>query len=142
VLPAAGPADVPSDPDFASTERESLPLPPPALTPTPAPIVPAAPAQPDPSGGQIAAVPPSSVLPPDLAVTPLRTLSDADRAGLPPLRLSMHVFNDEPQRRFVLIDGRRHAEGAQVSSDVVLREIRRDGAVLEIRGRRVLIERP
>jgi general secretion pathway protein B len=132
-LPAAGPGDLPADPDFASTERESLPLPPP---------VSALPAPPPPPAAT-APLPETAPAPIEAeGATPWRTLSEAERAGLPPLRLNMHVFNDEPARRFVIIDGRRLAEGEQIAADVVLTEIRRDGAMLVVRGRRISIERP
>jgi general secretion pathway protein B len=132
-LPTAGPGDLPADPDFASTERESLPLPPPAS---------ALPAPPPPPAAT-APLPETAPAPVEAeGATPWRTLSEAERAGLPPLRLNMHVFNDEPTRRFVIIDGRRLAEGEQIAADVLLTEIRRDGAVLEVRGRRISIERP
>ncbi|MFA5684138.1 MAG: general secretion pathway protein GspB [Lysobacteraceae bacterium] len=135
--PATPPPAVhyPQDPDFASTERESLPVMPPGIslpaTPSPLPSVPApAPA-------------PAPVEASDLPWLPrLHHLDAAEREGLPPLKMSMHVFNEEPQRRFAMIDGQRHVEGARLAEGVILREIRRDGVVLELRGRQVLIERP
>jgi len=154
-LPAAGPADFPSDPDFESTERESLPLPAPVSAPpsvpsapfTAAPVTAAAtttvPTPVAPSEPELPPVPPMATAPPDVpATTQLSALSEAERAGLPPLRLSMHVFNAEPSRRFVMIDGKRHAEGEPLAAEVKLVEIRREGAVVDIRGRLVLIERP
>ncbi len=149
-LPAPGPADFPSDPDFESTERESLPVPAPAsaappitavpITAVPPPAVPtlAVPAE----AVAPATAPIANAVPAGPATTPLSALTEAERTGLPPLRLSMHVFNAEPSRRFVMIDGRRRAEGDALAADVKLAEIRREGAVVDIRGRLVLIERP
>lgn len=152
-LPVAGPADLPNDPDFASTERESLPMPAPTSPPTlSAPpvasennplrdaVVPTAP--PDASTTATAADAVAPPRPAEERVPSLRSLSEAERGGLPPLRLNMHVFNEVAERRFVLIDGRRLAEGDQIVEGVTLQSIRRDGALVEIRGRRVLIERP
>lgn len=145
-MPAAGPADLPSDPAFRSTERESLPLPPPvsappvttaaagSVQPAPAPAR-MAPAATD--GGAVASAPAAEEWLP-----PLRSLTEAERGGLPPLRMSMHVFNDDPARRFVLIDGRRWTEGEQLADGVRIERIRRDGAELDLRGRRILLERP
>jgi len=140
-LPAAGPSDFPSDPDFESTERESLPLPAPASAPAATVVEPVDPAVPAevPVSAALPATPPAAEGP---AATPFRTLTESERAGLPPLRLSMHVFNAEPSRRFVMIDGRRRAEGDTLAAEVKLAEIRREGAIVDIRGRLVLIERP
>ncbi len=152
-VPTASPADLPSDPEFESTERESVALPsvpaalPNSQQPQTVPSVPAA-VEPQPDEAIVGAPAEAAPAPPPSSpedgppATPLRMLSAAERADLPPLRLSMHVFTDEPMRRFVMIDGRRLTEGEQVASNVTLTEIRRDGAVLEIRGNRVLIERP
>ena len=72
----------------------------------------------------------------------LADLSAAERNALPPLKITMHVFADDPAQRFVILDGRRHAEGATPVDGVVIREIRRDGLVLSLRGRDVLLPRP
>lgn len=159
-LPSAGPADFPSDPDFQSTERESLPLPapvsaPPPITAAPAPAAPrtaapvidaaptAAPTRMTPSETDLATTAPTTTVLLEVpAATPLSALSQTERAGLPPLRLSMHVFNAEPSRRFVMIDGHRRIEGDTLAEQITLTEIRREGALVDIRGRRVLIERP
>ncbi|HEY9143094.1 MAG TPA: general secretion pathway protein GspB, partial [Arenimonas sp.] len=72
----------------------------------------------------------------------LADLPAAERNALPPLKITMHVFADDPAQRFVILDGRRHAEGATPVDGVVIREIRRDGLVLSLRGRDVLLPRP
>ena len=53
----------------------------------------------------------------------------------------MHVYSDEPARRFAIIDGQRVAEGARLGPGVVA-QIRRDGVVIDIDGRRVLLPKP
>ena len=63
-------------------------------------------------------------------------------AALPTLKLSMHVYSDDPARRFVIVDGKRLVEGAAVADGVIVDAIRRDGAVLATGGRRVLLSRP
>lgn len=76
---------------------------------------------------------------------PLPRLADlgaGERAALPPLKLTMHVFADDAPARFVILDGRRLGEGAMVAEGIVLREIRRDGIVLEASGRVLLVPRP
>lgn len=102
---------------------------------TSAPPAPAAPPAPVPA--ETAAALPVEPLLPRLADLPA-----AERATLPPLKLSMHVFADEPAQRFVILDGRRQGEGASPAAGVVIEEIRRDGVVLSANGRRLLLPRP
>ena len=64
---------------------------------------------------------------------------DADtRNALPPLRLSMHLWNEDPGRRFVIIDGQRLVEGDRVGEAAVVR-IERDGVLLEWNGRGIRV---
>lgn len=72
----------------------------------------------------------------------LADIPAGERGGLPPLKLSMHVYSDDPVRRFVIVDGQRLTEGAAPAPGVVVEAIRRDGAVLSLNGRRVLLGRP
>jgi general secretion pathway protein B len=74
-------------------------------------------------------------------VPPVAVLDPSTRGSLPPLKLSMHVYNPDPARRFAIIDGQRVTEGAQLGAAIVL-EIRRDGVVMDVSGRRVLLPRP
>lgn len=93
------------------------------------------PAQPPPNTDRGAVIPPAEALP------SLATLSVAERAALPPLKLSVHVWNSDPTQRFAIVDGQRIVEGAALGSAVVA-EIRRDGIVLDVNGQRVLLPRP
>lgn len=63
------------------------------------------------------------------------------RKALPALRLSMHVFAGDPAQRFVVLNDSRLAEGDKTADDVTLREVRRDGAVLEFQGQRFFFPR-
>jgi len=74
-------------------------------------------------------------------VPPMAVLDPTTRESLPPMKLSMHVYNPDPKLRFAIIDGQRVGEGAQLGSAIVL-EIRRDGVLLDVGGRRVLLPRP
>ncbi|HET6603347.1 MAG TPA: general secretion pathway protein GspB [Xanthomonadaceae bacterium] len=85
---------------------------------------------------------PAADVPPIEALPTLRELAAAERAALPPLSITMHVYAQVPARRFVLIDGRRRSEGDRLAEGLVLEQIRRDGAVLNLRGRRFLLPRP
>lgn len=84
-----------------------------------------------------AATPP---LPPPANDQPiaLADLDPATRNQLPPLKLSMHLWNDTPSGRFVILDGQRLKEG-DVLGEVVVERITRDGAVLVWRGGRLKI---
>ena len=85
---------------------------------------------------------------PDLAVDdelplqPLSTLSANERSTLPPLKVSMHVYAQSPAQRFMIIDGQRVGEGARIADGVTLVRIRRDGAEIDVRGRRMLLPNP
>jgi general secretion pathway protein B len=72
----------------------------------------------------------------------LAALPASERAALPPLKLSMHVFADDPAKRFVILDGQRLGQGSSPAAGVVLEEIRRDGLVLSVNGQRLLLARP
>lgn len=142
-------APLPQDPDFAGTERESVPVPASAIPlPPPAP-----PAQPDatpsrpPRAPPVA--PPAQQPPAPVASTPapeplqhLSTLPASQREGLPPLRLSMHVYDPDPAARFVLIDGKRYRQGDAIAEGVVVDAIRPDGVAIARGGQRFLISRP
>jgi general secretion pathway protein B len=83
-------------------------------------------------------VPPASA---SDALPTLATLAPAERQALPPLKVSMFVWSPEPVRRFAIVDGNRVGEGALLAGGTVV-EIRPDGVVLELQGRRVLLARP
>lgn len=79
--------------------------------------------------------------PPLESLPTLATLDQAERTGLPPLKLSMHVWSEAPNARLAIIDGQRVMEGSAIGESIVV-EIRRDGVVLELHGRRYLLPRP
>jgi general secretion pathway protein B len=65
----------------------------------------------------------------------------AIRQSLPPLKLSMHVWNADPARRFVILGETRATEGENAADDLRIVEIRRDGVVLDFRGTLFLLPR-
>ena len=69
-------------------------------------------------------------------------LSAAERQALPALKVSMHVYAEQPGDRFMIVDGARVGEGARIGDRIVLVRIRRDGGVLDIGGRRLLLPKP
>lgn len=79
--------------------------------------------------------------PADRDIVALGALSPEQRKGLPPLRLSMHLWNADPARRIAVLDGRRAAVGDRLGEATVA-EIRRDGVLLQWQGMRVLVPLP
>lgn len=58
------------------------------------------------------------------------------RKALPPLRLTMHVWNADPTRRVVILDGTRLVEGDRIG-EARIAEIAADGVLLDWNGRRL-----
>jgi len=109
-------------------EREA-PKPPPAPQaaipdPTPEPASPPTP---------VASIPPSPAPSAD-SETAVNALPAELRKALPPLQLSMHMWDADPARRFVIIDGERHVEGDSVGP-MRIRRIDADGVLFDWQGR-------
>ncbi|WP_273457608.1 general secretion pathway protein GspB [Nevskia ramosa] len=92
----------------ASTARQTAPV--------PAPAQPASPA----------------------SVRRLKDMPPAYRADFPPIAIDVHVYNDNPQRRFVLINGRRYREGDALSEGPRIAQIVPEGIVFDWRNEQVL----
>lgn len=113
----------------APVERQ----PPPKPQPT---AVVAAPAPPPPATA--ATVEPASVAAPPPATadteTSINALPADLRKALPPLQLSMHMFDPDPEKRFVILDGERYSEGDSVGP-MRIRRIDADGVLFDWQGR-------
>ncbi|HVR82240.1 MAG TPA: general secretion pathway protein GspB [Luteimonas sp.] len=120
--PTSTPEVVPPDVIPPDVTRQSV-----AATPQPAPIT----ATPAP-----AAVATTPVAATDSDILQLSDLSAAERKTLPPLKLSMHLWNDDPALRFVILDGTRLVEGDRIG-DAVVAAITSDGVLLDWNGRRL-----
>lgn len=68
----------------------------------------------------------------------LSELGAEERQRLPTLKLSMHMWNDAPGQRFVILDGQRLGEGDRIG-EAVVEQITRDGAILDWNGRRLRV---
>ena len=73
--------------------------------------------------------------------TRLSALPPERRRALPPLRLSLHLWNEDPARRVAIVDGRRVAVGDR-AGDARVAEIRRDGVLLDWQGETLLVPLP
>ncbi|MFN7136167.1 MAG: general secretion pathway protein GspB, partial [Thermomonas sp.] len=122
----------------AETPRLATPLPQVVARPAPAATPPAAPstaAHPSPPSPAPAALPPLAPAPaPD-------AIPDIASTGLPPVKLSMHMWDADPARRFVILDGQRMGEGDR-SSGLSVVAIDRKGVVIERDGQRARIPLP
>jgi general secretion pathway protein B len=107
------------------------PLPPPAAAPT---MAMAAPAPNIASAPRPLPPPPAAASSSAGVVLTLADLAPADRKALPPLKLSMHMWNDDASQRFVILDGTRLGEGDRIG-DAVVTSITRDGVLLDWNGR-------
>lgn len=65
----------------------------------------------------------------------------ATRQALPPMKVTMQVYHQDPKLRFAMIDGKRVNEHGVVGNDLTLIEIQRDAMLLEFRGTRFLMPR-
>jgi len=123
------PAPVDAAQDAQDAPVQPRPAQAPAEAPAPAPA--AAPRLPPPA--QIDAPPPSDPAPRPEA-TRLTALPGSARAALPPLRLSMHVFAEDPAQRFAIIDGARRREGDLLAAGLQVESITREGVRLSWQG--------
>jgi general secretion pathway protein B len=89
----------------------------------------APPAMPAPSGGGAAGVP------------SINDLAPQATAGLPALAINLHVYAGDPRQDFVVLNGRRYQQGAQLQEGPTLERITSDGVVLNHRGLRFLLPR-
>lgn len=102
-----------------------------AIAPAPTPVDPAPNpvAHPTPQPGSASAL----TSPPRL-----RDMPAAYRAEFPPLTIDVHVYNENPQRRFVLINGHRYREGEALAEGPRIAQIVPEGIVFDWRGEQVL----
>jgi len=151
----ASPAEAPVAPPPAPVElAPAAEVPPPEPVPSP-PTAPAEPigevapapavaerVEPAPPPPDPAPAPGTEPAPPPVETLPtLASLAADERAALPPLKVSMFVWSPEPARRFAIVDGQRIGEGALLAGGTVA-EIRTDGVVIDLAGRRLLLPRP
>lgn len=148
VVTSTPPATAPAARPAAETPPLATPLPQVVARPAPtgttipiaatpaAPIAAARPSPPSP--------PPVAPPPPAPAPTPASApdaIPDIASTGLPPVKLSMHMWDADPARRFVILDGQRMGEGDRNGALLVV-AIDRKGVVIERDGIRARIPLP
>lgn len=136
--PAPGPAPITLDPApalAAETDAASSVAVSPASHPSaPGTAVHSAPEGQPPATDRPAAA--TTEVPPGLRR--LKDMPAAYRAEFPPLAVDVHVYNADPQRRFVLVNGKRYREGDPLAEGPRIAEIVADGLVVDWRNERVL----
>ncbi len=130
---APGPTSIP--PQTPPMDRSPPPVVVSEVAPQVAPLP--LPARELPATPTVIAPPPA--LPATGSLVSLADLDPATRKLLPPLKLSMHLWNETPAQRFVILDGQRLREG-DLLGELVIERITRDGAVLAWRGGQLRIE--
>jgi general secretion pathway protein B len=65
----------------------------------------------------------------------------AARAGMPEMRLELHVYSTNPRERFVFINGRKYKQGDSTQEGATVDEVTPDGVILNARGNRFLLPR-
>ncbi len=106
----------------APKQAVSIPVPAPRISPIPK-NRPASPVTPDPSS----------------KAPPLPTLSADFRQSMAALNLDVHVYSDQREKRFVMINSRRYREGEPLREGPLLESISQDGAILQHQGQRFLL---
>lgn len=88
------------------------------------------------------APPPARPLPPPPPIpADARDVADIDATSIPPVKLSMHMWDESPSRRFVILDGQRMTEGDR-NGELTVVAIERDGVVVERNGQRARVPLP
>ena len=70
--------------------------------------------------------------------TSLESMPQAYQAAFPTFSVDVHVWDSNPQKRFVLVSGRRYREGDTLDAGPKLVEIAQQGLVVDFNGQRVL----
>jgi general secretion pathway protein B len=113
-----------------------------ARPPQPARAQPPAEAQQDQANPPPDAPPPAEAAPeaspPATADRQLQEMPENFRAGFPVFNVDVHAYNSDPQRRFVLINGKHYREGDTLAEGPRIAAIVPEGIVFDWQGQRVL----
>lgn len=132
-MPRVVPRAVASAPSAATTAAPAATTPVALQDASPAPTAPPAPAP--------AQAPAPPATPHATAAPALDEVPDIAATALPSVKLSMHMWDADPARRFVILDGQRMAEGDR-SGGLTVVAIDRRGVVIERDGQRARVPLP
>lgn len=135
----AQPPAPPADP-IAATTSVPAQAPSPAPTPAPAPA-PHSVAQTPPPVAPIPAAPAPAAPAVAASAEDTEDAPPISATGLPAVKLSMHMWDSDPGKRFVILDGQRMGEGDR-SGGLQVIAIRRDGVIVERNGIRARVPLP
>lgn len=107
--------------------------------PAPAPTQPTVTPTPAAPPAVIASTPPPQD---NSGVRPLKEMPPAFRSEFPKLVVDIHVYDENPLRRFVLVNGKKYRETDTLMEGPRVVEITPVGVVVEHRGSKVLVELP
>ncbi|HRA56799.1 MAG TPA: general secretion pathway protein GspB [Thermomonas sp.] len=141
-------AEAPAASALSTARQPTAPVRAPA-TPALAPATPPAASMAHPNPPVLPPPPPVATAPMPAPPTPTHTArpvasNDAPDLGdtsLPAVKLSMHMWDADPARRFVILDGQRMGEGDRSGALSVI-AIERNGVVIEHNGQRARIPLP
>lgn len=141
--PAARPVTAPvtESPPVAQAIAASPPAPPAAASPPPPPAPAAVATRPAaaPAAAALPEPPPTPRPASDGRPMALSELDAGTRKQLPALRMSMHMWNEDAGRRFVILDGQRLGEG-DLLGEAQVEAITRDGVILNWQGARLRLD--
>lgn len=120
-VPAAATAPAP-----AASPAVELPPPPGPMATAPRPLV------------QPAAAPPAQVT----TATPWEEMPLEFRSRVPQPSIDVHVYAQEPARRFILVALQKYRQGDRLPDGVLVQEITEDGVIFVADGQRFLVPRP
>lgn len=86
--------------------------------------------------------PPPAPPPAEPSVRLLKEMPTSFRSEFPKLTVDVHAYDNNPLRRFVLINGKKYRETDTLIDGPRLVEITRDGVIVEQRGSKVMLELP
>lgn len=69
----------------------------------------------------------------------VRDMPASWRAGFPQLTIEVHVYDDDPAKRWIMTGGQRYREGSSLPQGPRIVEIAPDGIVFEHQGQRALL---
>lgn len=143
-------ARVDSEIPAASPTGEATPATTPAEPPVSVPVEPALPEPVTAPGTEKLEPPiefePTTPKPQGFTLTPpaeiaplLADMPDSFRQSLRPVTLTVHVFSETPEQRFVFINDRRYQEGQKLVEGPVVETIQPTGVVLSHQGQRFML---